>query len=178
MAHFLDTPESAYRWAVDNLPDFATYEEAVEEMGEDSFEARQAEVDEERYRERADLYSQRYNAVKDLPTVEIYRIVNVHGVGDIDWDAIGTYWSFRRGGVGSYGHVEIVGGRDVLVVGEVSPKDIDWEHGFMSFLWYGPEQWEAAIKPGVPVHIIEIDGDPVERKAAANVAKLKSRLLR
>jgi hypothetical protein len=50
-------------------------------------------------------------------------------------------------------------GKEVTAViqGLISPQDIDWEYGFVSFMSYGEEQWEFSVKKHVPITITHID---------------------
>ncbi len=93
--------------------------------------------------------------------------VSLDSVEDLVFDPIGTYWSFEKDGVGDYHGTYRDSGTSWKIPKEnaklyiltaiVSPKDINWQHGFDSFMWYGEDQWECSLDNGIPVLITHID---------------------
>ena len=77
--------------------------------------------------------------------------------GDVELDNLGKAWSLEESGAGCYNPIPHRGAtREVLVVGEVSPRDVDWDYGFASFMYYGEEQWEISMEPDSPVWVLEV----------------------
>lgn len=95
---------------------------------------------------------------KDEKEITIYRLLRLNTIDDLELDDIGKYWSFDESGVGDYGSGtrEFKGDEKFILTGLVNPKNIDWEYGFTSYLYY-PNQSECALKSGTKVKIIAID---------------------
>jgi len=60
-------------------------------------------------------------------------------------------------------------GRPYILEGNINPKNIDWEYGFHSFIWYGEDQWECALNKGANVKIIAINEKELEKPIIAIV---------
>jgi len=172
-APFLETPELAIQWAIENtdieswLPDeeVPEYEGAIN-VSEDQY--KQALKD--YYTERAEAYSAKYHQVKDLPQVTIYRSVMLKNIDDIDWDNVGTHWSFEKSGAGAYGDVSPTvrkKGKEYVLTGVVEPQYIDWEYCFTSFMYYGEDQWECALDELSPITVTHVDDKPINPIQAA-----------
>jgi len=156
-APFLETPKLAWEWAKDNV-DIDVKDKNIENIS--NYE--KALLDE--YMEKAEMYSDRYHWAKDKKTITIYRAIRIKVLNDINWNKIGTHWSFEKSGAGVYASTDT---KDVLLTGIIEPKYIDWEYCFTSFMYYGESQWECALNPGSPVQITHIDDTSVNIKARA-----------
>jgi hypothetical protein len=110
-------------------------------------------------------YVSKYNNVKNEDFIEIYRLIRLDNINQLELDNIGEYWSFEETGVGDYGsgRREFKGNKKFVLTGLVEPSNIDWEHGFYSFLFY-PDQDECALKAGTNVKITEINGQELKKE--------------
>ena len=115
----------------------------------------------ERYLDQAYEYSEKYNEVRRHPTITLYRVIKAEGFENIDLKKIGTHWSFEKSGAGSYGTMGQKG-NDILLTGIANTKDIDWQYGFTSFMYYGEDQWECALFDNSPVTLTNIDDQPIK----------------
>jgi hypothetical protein len=159
----LSSPGTAYNWAVENIPDL---------NDEDQPEYQ------ELHRERAGEYSSKYNEVNRKPSLTIYRAVCLNDISELDLKKIGTHWSFDPGGVGCYGSGRgKTGNKTFVLTGIVNPKDIDWEYGFTSFMWYGEDQWECALNQSAPVQIVKIDQKQLEKPLKAQALVMEGGLV-
>lgn len=114
---------------------------------------------------RVDAYQYKYEQVMRSPTVTLYRAVVLKSIDALDTKKIGTHWSFEKDGAGAYGlnrsmHKD---DKEFILTGIAQTKDIDWEYGFTSFLYYGEDQWECALNPGAHVEITQVDEEPLEK---------------
>ena len=110
--------------------------------------------------ERVSAYVYKYKEVMGRPTIEIYRAVCLKAITDLDLKKVGTHWSFDEKGVGCYGNGgdrDVPGGKMFVLTATANTKDIDWEYGFTSFMYYGEDQWECALNPGSKVSITAVD---------------------
>ena len=113
-----------------------------------------------------------YLSISGQEVVQIYRAITIpKGVAPlqaIDWQNIGSHWSSMPEGVGSYGNVPegVEDGEEVVVQGEVSPENVDWEYSMTSFVYY-PEQSEVSLNAGAPVKVTSVGGQPVSIDAVA-----------
>lgn len=160
-APFLETPESAWEWVKNNVDIDIKY---VDVDMENISNYDKSLLNE--YMEKSEMYSDRYHRVKDEKTITIYRAIRIKTLNDINWDKIGTHWSFERRGAGVYANT-LLNTKDVVLTGIIEPKYIDWPYCFTSFIYYGTDQWECALKYGSPVQITHIDNTPVNIKAKA-----------
>jgi hypothetical protein len=156
-AHLKDG-DKAWRWAEKNL-----------DLSIDEDDERAAEIQREEYESLAHTYSNFAVRVWGRKSLLVYRMICVPTKGDIELDNLGKAWSAEPSGAGCYG------GRpwgsttkEVLVAGEVSPKDIDWEYGFNSFMYYGEQQWEVSMESDSSVLILEIDGERLDPPVLGN----------
>ena len=154
-APFLETPQQAWEWAKENV-DIQVDEGAESEHDKAILES---------YLDKAEQYSDKYHEIKDLPAITIYRAIRVKSVEDINWDNIGTHWSFEKSGAGVYGDIPYglsKQAKDILLTGITEPKYIDWEYCFTSFMYYGSDQWECSLDDGSPVTITHINDKTIE----------------
>lgn len=161
---FLSSGDAALRWASENISDFDSGSSSDDEA------AALRQINEE----RADEYSHfAWRAFRDDGPITIYRAIAVpmrsDGAPNISFEALGTSWSRRRSGANVYNPVghegELV---TVVLTGQISPSDIDWEFGFESFMIYGPDQWEVAALPDAPILVTHIDDDALPEPIAGN----------
>ena len=181
-SNFLETSESAYQWASENV-DLKYSEESLETEFMNDSDKQYVEKVIAYDKERAEVYSDKYLDVMTQNQVTIYRaiMVPVLDEGDllasdikaINWGNVGTHWSFELEGAGSYGYMgddSIIGHgapRDIIITCHVDPRYIDWEYGFTSFMYYGKDQWECALLKGSPIHVFQIEFKSVDIKARA-----------
>lgn len=159
---FLRNKKAAFGWAIKNVGDIKDY---VEEMNEE-----QPRLGDEFYGRRAEAYSDFSKEAYGDGQVVIYRAIQVpaiNGVPQISWSNLGKSWSRTTSGVGVYGIIPYgqVPLREVLLQGIVKPKDIDWEFGFASFMYYGEDQWEVSMLPNAPVLVTHVDYDELPEPA-------------
>ena len=153
--HFLSNADSAWEWVKENAD--------IELDSADQISS---------YRDRAEQYSDMYNRIRLSPKITIYRALLVSSIDDIRWGELGTHWSFQKEGVGTYGASRPKEtDRVVVITGEISSGHIDWEYGFISFVYYGDSQWECALISDSPVSVLAIDDKPIQPiQAVAMVA--------
>lgn len=135
----------ALQWAEKNVPDaFSDSEEYIESV----------------IHERIRDYIYKYKQVTSKPTITLYRaIVLKKDMSNLNLKNIGSHWSFEEKGAGSYGLNRAMrkDETEFTFTGVAQTKDIDWEYGFTSFLYYGEEQWECALNPGAKVTLTHVD---------------------
>jgi len=168
-ASFLSTPEQAWEWAKENVDVEVTEDTLQEDLLSDS-ERAILEIQLDNYQEKAALYSNKYNQIKNAGRVVVYRGVRVVSMDDIDWSNIGTHWSFEKSGAGVYGEVRRHvrrRGLDVLLTGLINAEDIDWEYSFTSFMYYGEEQWECSLNDGATVIVTHINDEKLSEPIRA-----------
>ena len=144
--------DSVAKWVIKNIDLDSLYTEEdmniLSELGE----------------ERITDYMVKYKEVTHKNEIEIYRLVMLHKIEDLNLNKIGEWWSFEPDGVGSYGF----GGGDkhdsYVLTGIINVKDIDWERGFYSFMCYGKDQFECNVKHGSKVIITQINDDILEEE--------------
>ena len=176
LASFLSTPQQAWEWAKENV-DIEVTEDDLMDTSLSELERNALENQIEMHKERASLYSSKYNDIKNAGDIIIYRVIKVLSFNDIDWDNIGTHWSFEKEGAGAYGDIRPnirKKGTDILLTGMVNIKDIDWEYCFTSFMYYGEYQWECALDDGAKVIITHVNNEklnsPIQAEAWNSIA--------
>lgn len=94
-------------------------------------------------------YMEKYDDVTSESEIEIYRLVMLNTINDLDLKNVGVFWSFEENGVGAYGVGKKNSGNNPFVLNAiVDIDDIDWEQGFYSFLAYGKSEFECYMKKG------------------------------
>lgn len=149
--------DAAWRWAKANVDISEDFEDTA--------------------RERTEIYCCQSWQVQRAGAVDIFRLVVLTDIQDLDPTQIGSHWSFEREGVGDYGlnRGRLPGEKDWLLAGRVNLADIDWEYDLASFLYYGEAQWECALRVGARVPILAINGNPLPQPMdclAFNVNKI------
>ena len=106
-----------------------------------------------------------YKKYKDEEYIEIYRLIKLNTLKDLELDDIGKWWSFEENGIGAYssGRREFKGNKFFVLTGIIKPEDIDWKYGFNSYTYY-PHESECALNKGVKVLITEINGEKINKK--------------
>jgi len=158
-APFLETREKAWAWAKENV-DIEVDEESAKNEGDF------AKAHLELYLGRAEEYSDRYNTVRKLNAITIYRAIRVKTIKDINWKNIGTHWSFTKEGAGVYGDIPHGLGKnaqDIILTGKTETQYIDWEYCFTSFMYYGEDQWECALDEDSPITVTHINNKPIQK---------------
>ena len=155
--------ESAKKWVKENVND-VYYDDDVKE-NEDEYDD-YAKAQEEQADERVSDYVDKYHEVKNKSSIQVYRAVCLDDIKDLDINAVGTHWSFEEKGAGCYGGGEKdskLGDNIYTLTALANPKDIDWEYGLTSFMWYGEDQWECALNLGSKVTITHIDDKKLDK---------------
>lgn len=156
-----------------NVPDFLASGSAAIEWAEQNHNAL---WDDEFVREELEGWAWKYSefarsAYRD-GSIVVYRAVRVpviHGTAEVNFDCAGKAWSKERRGAEPYNAGLIKRGeKDVVIQGVVEPTDVDWEYGFHSFLYYGPEQWEVSMIEGSPVLVTHVDDVKLPMPIEAN----------
>jgi hypothetical protein len=149
--HFLDSYLTAKQWAEENVPD--------------SFDA------EDHYLEgiiypRIREYVDFFNSTKSKGEITLYRaIVLKSDMSNLNLKNIGSHWAFEKSGAGSYGlnRDKKKDESEFIFTGIAKTKDIDWEYGFESYLYYGEEQKECALEPGTKVTLTHVDDKKMQK---------------
>lgn len=122
--------------------------------------------------QRIRIYMDEYKKVSLLKEVNIFRTLKLESIDKLDTNNIGSYWSFRKEGAGTYGSGRVIepgkkyqDESSYLLTGLVSTNSIDWELGFFNFLTYSLEQFECYVKKGSQVLITGINDKIVDIKA-------------
>lgn len=103
-------------------------------------------------------YQDKFREVQRKTSILIYRAIKLKSVKDLNYKRLGMHWSFEESGAqvcggGDYMGKEEHNGKTYTLVGETHPNNVDWEYGLISFLGYGEDQWECALKSGSKVNI-------------------------
>jgi hypothetical protein len=94
-------------------------------------------------------YMEKYDEVTSETEIEIYRLIKLNTIKDLDLKNVGVFWSFEEDGVGAYGVGQNFSGNNSFVLNAiVNIDDINWEQGFYSFLGYGKSEFECYMKKG------------------------------
>jgi len=165
--YFLDNGNSAWKWAKENV-DVQYIEEDLEKDPNNPYIQHYIENSINNSFE----YSNKYNQIKNLQSVTIYRAIQILSLNDINWNNIGTHWSFEKQGAGVYGDVPFnlqkrKNAITIIITAEINPKYIDWEYGFTSFMYYGTDQWECSIDDNTPLNIIAINDKEIKTDITA-----------
>lgn len=91
--------------------------------------------------------------------------------GDLDLkiDCLGKAWSFKKSGAGVYNQVPHGGRLEYVVVeGIVSPADVDWGYGFISYATYGKAQSEVSMNANAPVLLVAVNDKPLPTPVRGN----------
>ena len=157
--HFLSSPESAWSWAIENTD--------IDQFTEEELKQTQYQAVNEHYQNRAEEYSDKYNEIIQNDTITLYRAIKAPSIQHIDWNNVGTHWSFEKSGAGSYGEIKPKWHKypDIILTAIINTKYIDWEYCFTSFMYYGEDQWECALDEDVPITITHIDNQPINKQA-------------
>jgi len=163
--YFLENEDAAFQWADKNV-DHGFWEE-------DDDKNRKA-AGRDILQERASQYSEFCGDAYAEGEVRIFRAVRVpvnkHGKPRIQYDNLGTSWSAEERGAQVQGSVPYKGPvTDVIIEAVVSVDDIDWEFGYTSFVYYGEDQWEVAVKEGSDVRVEAVDGIHLKKPLLGNV---------
>lgn len=166
---FLMNKQAAFRWAKKNVGNIKDY---VREM---NAEQPGLGLGDEFYGRRAEAYSDFAQEVYEDGEVVIYRAIlvpKINGVPQISLSNLGKSWSRTLDGVGVYGNIPYEEMEtkllEVVVQGIVKPKDVDWEFGFASFMYYGEDQWEVSLLPNVPVLVTHLEQDELPQAVRGN----------
>ncbi len=156
---FLSSTEKAKRWILKNADS-------------SSFGETRAEISEHAETVAVEYVSFAEDAFAD-GEIRVWRAMKVpflpNGDLDLKIDCLGKAWSFRKSGVGVYGSVPHKGQlADIVVEGVVSPADVDWGYGFVSYSYYGDSQSEVSMKANAPVLIVAVNDKPLPTPVHGN----------
>lgn len=160
---FLNSYDTAIKFAYENIDDVT---EAFDNYDEDPNNIHN-EFYRDMYIERIELYVDKYKELMNDDSVIIYRMIALDSIDNLDINNIGTYWSFELDGVGVYGLTNNKNNTKYTLEAIVHPKDIDWVHGFHSFIWYGEDQWECSLNSDAKVTIISINDKELDKPISA-----------
>lgn len=151
-AHWLEDTKSALKWALKNLPDARQdYPKGNSDL------ARSLRYDKE---ESIEEYVSNYYTVMAKGKADVFRMLAVSSDwSEVDW----VYWSFSREGAGVYSGAQKGSDTYVLLKATANFDQIDWEHGFTSFWYYGMEQFECALISGSEIVVDKIYESKRER---------------
>jgi hypothetical protein len=77
-------------------------------------------------------------------------------------------WCFERNCAGAYGTVVDRENKiSFILTAEIKVKDIVWEMGLRSHMYYATDQFECNMIEGSKINIIEIDGYVLEKPIEA-----------
>lgn len=154
----LESTDSAIEWALKHIPGARdAYPKSRSDYAISLRQRKQDEVEE---------YVDFYHQTRRSGGAIIYRMICVPSINDIDWENLGTYWSYLPEGAASYWKNRD-DCKDVLITARVSFDDINWNLGFSSFWDFGIEEAECAVKEGAELEIKAINHRPVIRWAKA-----------
>lgn len=120
---------------------------------------------EQEYKDRAEVYTARAKAIARAGTVIVYRVIAIPTKSawreSVNLQCIGKAWSAERRCAGVYGYPPHKRGttREIMLVGLVEARHVDWFDGLVSFIVYGEAQWEISLLPHAPVLLREVDGE-------------------
>jgi hypothetical protein len=118
-----------------------------------------------RAKKRVKQYVDFYRFTARVGHVRLWRAVRLESIGDLNTERIGQYWSFRPNGARQY-HL-CVGrrtefGRVYILTAVARQEDIDWGHGFVSYMIYGAKESEVALLPDSGVLVTHVDSEPID----------------
>ena len=103
-------------------------------------------------------YMEKYNEVNSEYEIELYRLVKLDSLKQLDTKNVGTFWSFDKNAIGAYGvGKNFTGSKPYELTAIIKTDNIDWEQGFYSFLAYGKSEFECYIKKGSDCLITNIN---------------------
>lgn len=175
---FLTDPEEAVAWAIANVDidvgDAKTLDDLYDLLDADDEDSIWQQADAERLIGAADYSSFAQEAFR-AGLVTIYREVRVTSVEKVRFDRLGKYWSRYPEGAGVQGQVyDPEATTNVVLTGQIEPENIDWEHGLISFCYYGEDQWEVAAMADAPILVTHTDGQKLEPPVLGNVGPFES----
>lgn len=114
-------------------------------------------------------YMEKYGEVTSEYEIEIYRMLMLKSIKDLDLKNVGVFWSFNEDGVGAYGVGKKFSGENPFVLNAtIKTDDIDWEQGFYSFLGYGKSEFECYMKKGSECLITHINERKLKKQIKGN----------
>lgn len=95
-------------------------------------------------------YREKYNEISSDKEIEIYRLLKLKTIKDLNLKNVGVFWSFEESSVGAYGVEDkiILGSKTFILNATVKTNNIDWGKGFSSFLLWGKTEFECYVKKG------------------------------
>ena len=175
---FLTNSEKAVAWAIENVDidvgDAQTLDDLYDLLDNDDEENIWQQFDAERLIGAAD-YSTFAHEAFHAGLVTIYREVRVTDITKVRFDRLGKYWSRYPAGAEVQGQVyEPEASINVVLTGQIESENIDWEHGLISFCYYGEDQWEVATMADAPILVTHVNGQKLEPPVLGNVGPFES----
>lgn len=110
-------------------------------------------------------YMEQYKDTILKEEIEVYRMVKLNSIKDLDLKKVGVFWSFDESGVGAYGYSlnqKFTGDKPFVLNATIKTKDIGWEQGFYSFIAYGKSQMECYVTKGSKCLITHINEEELD----------------
>lgn len=154
----LSDEESVYKWLKENAPD-QFFDESTGEIDWSYRDPMTGDTIEDLINE----YSGTYKEIMSQDEIEIYRMIMLDSIDDLNLKNVGVFWSFKKDGVGAYGlGKDYNGDTAYTLTAIVDPNDINWEQGFYSFLAYGTSEYECYMNEGSKCLITHINDEELE----------------
>jgi hypothetical protein len=165
---FLESQESAAAWALENVDVDVGAAKTLDDLYEllddpadpdEDYHLFEQQADAERIIDAAADYSAFAREVYSRgEPITGYRAVRVVGATTVRLDRLGKYWSRFRSGAQVLGRVpDLEAKTDVILTGLILPDDVDWAHGFVSYCYYGSDQWEVPALADAPITVLAVD---------------------
>jgi len=100
-------------------------------------------------------------------TLTLYRGLNLEDEDDLDVARLGVFWTWDEEGAVPYHGRK---GHYFVLRAVVDANDVDWLHSAGLIALRGTEEMEARLKPGAPVYVETINGEPRGIWGAAEAA--------
>jgi hypothetical protein len=109
-------------------------------------------------------YMNIYEKISNEDEIEVYRLVKLNTIEDLDLSCVGVYWSFKKEGVGDYGGKgrKFTGDKSFVLNATINTSDINWEYGFYSFLTFGLTEFECCMNDASECLITHINDKELE----------------
>ena len=110
--------------------------------------------------ERVRDYHANYVRVMQKDRVTVWRGVLLDRIDDLDLSQLGIFWSFFK----DTARPQNGRGEHNFVIEASTPvSGIDWEQGLLSYVGYGPSQWECYVSPSTELTVTRIfkDGERI-----------------
>jgi hypothetical protein len=170
---FLASHEAAVAWALEwvdvDVGEAKTLDDLYELMDDEDADYEMRAAAESIIDAASDYSDFAGEAYRRGEPLTVYRAVRVVDAPAIRLDRLGKYWSRFRSGAQVLGSVHDSEAKtDVILTGLILPDDVDWAHGFVSYCYYGDDQWEVPALADAPVTVLAVDGIPQDQPVLGN----------